>query len=29
MIPGIGYIVYCEDPQSYLFGIFEADPEAK
>lgn len=27
LIPGVGYIAYCEDPQGYLFGLFEGSIE--
>lgn len=29
IIPGIGYLVYCEDPEGNSFGILEADVNAK
>lgn len=28
-IPGVGYLAYCEDPQGYLFGIFQENSEAR
>lgn len=28
-IPGIGYLVYCKDPEGVLFGLIQNDPNAK
>jgi predicted enzyme related to lactoylglutathione lyase len=28
-IPGVGYFAYCEDPEGNLFGVMQADANAK
>jgi predicted enzyme related to lactoylglutathione lyase len=28
-IPMLGYFAYCEDPEGNLFGVMQADPNAK
>ena len=28
-IPGVGYLVYCQDSEGIVFGMMESDPEAK
>ena len=28
-IPTIGYFAYCQDPEGNLFGVMQADPNAK
>jgi predicted enzyme related to lactoylglutathione lyase len=28
-IPGVGYFAYCEDPEGNLFGVMQADKNAK
>ncbi len=28
-IPGVGYFAYCEDPEGNLFGVMQADSNAK
>ncbi len=28
-IPGIGYLVYCQDTEGIVFGLMQADPEAR
>ena len=28
-IPGVGYFAYCEDPEGNLFGLMQADTNAK
>lgn len=28
-IPGVGYIIYCKDTESNMFGIMHPDPDAK
>ena len=28
-IPGVGYFAYCEDTEGNLFGVMQADPNAK
>jgi predicted enzyme related to lactoylglutathione lyase len=28
-IPGMGYVVYCQDTEGIDFGLFESDPTAK
>jgi uncharacterized protein len=27
-IPGAGYLIYCQDPEGNLFGIYQSDPSA-
>lgn len=27
-VPGVGYLVYCRDPEGNLFGVMEMDEEA-
>jgi predicted enzyme related to lactoylglutathione lyase len=29
VVPGVGYIAYCEDTEGNVFGIIEQDPNAK
>jgi len=28
-IPGVGYFAYCEDTEGNLFGVMQADANAK
>jgi predicted enzyme related to lactoylglutathione lyase len=28
-IPGVGYVAYCKDPDGNIFGLHQADPQAK
>ena len=28
-IPGVGWLVYCKDTEGNIFGMLQADPEAK
>jgi predicted enzyme related to lactoylglutathione lyase len=28
-IPGMGWLVYCKDTEGNIFGMMQADPEAK
>lgn len=28
-VPGVGYMVYCSDPQGNVFGMMEDDPTAE
>jgi uncharacterized protein len=28
-IPGVGYLVYCQDTEGNTFGMMQADPAAK
>lgn len=28
-IPGVGYVAYCKDPDGNIFGLHQADPNAK
>jgi predicted enzyme related to lactoylglutathione lyase len=28
-IPTVGYFAYCQDPEGNLFGVMQADPNAK
>jgi hypothetical protein len=28
-IPGVGYFAYCEDTEGNVFGVLQADPNAK
>ena len=28
-IPGVGWLVYCKDTEGNIFGMMQADPEAK
>jgi uncharacterized protein len=28
-IPGVGYFAYCEDTEGNVFGVMQADPNAK
>jgi len=28
-IPGVGYFAYCEDSEGNLFGVMQADKNAK
>lgn len=28
-VPGIGWLVYCTDPEGNLFGLLESDPSAE
>jgi predicted enzyme related to lactoylglutathione lyase len=28
-VPGIGYLVYCQDTEGIVFGMMQADPSAK
>jgi predicted enzyme related to lactoylglutathione lyase len=28
-VPGVGYMVYCEDTEGNIFGIMQVDPKAK
>jgi predicted enzyme related to lactoylglutathione lyase len=29
VIPGVGYVAYCKDPEGAIFGIYESDPGAQ
>ena len=28
-IPGVGYLIYCQDTEGIVFGLHQADPTAK
>lgn len=28
-VPGVGYLVYCQDTEGVVFGMMQADPSAK
>jgi predicted enzyme related to lactoylglutathione lyase len=28
-VPGVGYVVYCQDSEGIVFGMMESDPSAK
>lgn len=28
-IPGVGYLIYCQDPDGFTFGLMQSDPSAK
>jgi predicted enzyme related to lactoylglutathione lyase len=28
-IPGMGYVIYCQDTEGIDFGLFQSDPTAK
>jgi uncharacterized protein len=28
-VPGVGWLVYCKDPEGNIFGIMQADPSVK
>jgi hypothetical protein len=28
-IPGVGYVIYCQDTEGLVFGLYQNDPSAK